>query len=306
MSRCSIAVTSPTPWAGWTALSPTWKSGDGAWGIGGMEPGGPGRPGGRVEVGRGGGAGGSMRGDGFATRLPFDFACEFDDMGVEGAGAMWAAEPEGAVRAMEVLEDGGAGCATIRGRPASMRGVKRSVARPGARGPAYVDLGARVLYWWRRPDGKRTHCPRYCGLAPRRLFVQPAGGDDFAAAPRARQRACRGRRPRARRASPFIAAPRRASQGSARPDDARGENRLPRRRPLVLHSRHRPPRHSRDQDVRRAGRVPQLGPEHGVPRAPGHRHDVRPRARRARGKVDWARLSRTRRSRPGRAGQIGR
>jgi hypothetical protein len=68
-----------------------------------------------------------MRGDGLATRLPFDFAWEFDDMDVGWAVAMWAAEPEGAVRAIGVLEDGGAGCATIRWRLTSMRGADSGV-----------------------------------------------------------------------------------------------------------------------------------------------------------------------------------
>lgn len=63
------------------------------------------------------------------------------DVGV--AEAMWAAEPVGAVRAIEVLEDGGAGCATIRWRLTSMRGSGfGSLARARGECPARVDLAA--------------------------------------------------------------------------------------------------------------------------------------------------------------------
>src|SRR5579864_669747 len=93
ISRCSIAVTSPTPCAGCTALSPTWKSGAGAWGMGGMDPGGPGRIGGLADCVRGGGGGGSTRGGGLlVTRFPFDFAGELEDIGVLAAEARGAAE----------------------------------------------------------------------------------------------------------------------------------------------------------------------------------------------------------------------
>ena len=68
--------------------------------MGGIEPGGPGRPGGLTEGARGGGAGGSIRGDGLASRLPLDFTCEFEDIGVRVVGPMGPAEPERAGRGM--------------------------------------------------------------------------------------------------------------------------------------------------------------------------------------------------------------
>jgi hypothetical protein len=73
-----------------------------------------------VEGARGGGAGGSIRGDGLATRLPFDFVWEFDDIGVRAVGASWAAEPERAGGGIEVLGNERAGSATISGRLASI------------------------------------------------------------------------------------------------------------------------------------------------------------------------------------------
>ena len=81
-------------------MSPTLKMGDGACGMTGMAPGGPGRPGGLEEAARGGGAGGSMRGGGLATRLPFDFAIEFGGIAVRVEGATWAVGPERAMRAI--------------------------------------------------------------------------------------------------------------------------------------------------------------------------------------------------------------
>lgn len=85
-----------------------------------MAPGGPGRPGGGLEgdAGRGGAAGGSTRGEGLASLLPFDFAAEFDALGVRVAG--WAGEPERTVRAIEVRGNERAASATIRWSPASM------------------------------------------------------------------------------------------------------------------------------------------------------------------------------------------
>src|SRR5579871_914984 len=56
-----MAVTSPTPCAGWTALSPTLKLGAGAGGGTwmAMPGGGPGRTDGRADIGAGGAGGGT-------------------------------------------------------------------------------------------------------------------------------------------------------------------------------------------------------------------------------------------------------
>src|ERR1700730_16229980 len=98
----------------------------------GMAPGGPGRPGGLEEAGRGGGAGGSMRGGGLATRLPFNFAIEFGCIEVRVEGSTWAAEPERAVRAKGGTRGNErAGSATIRWRPASMRAASPAPTRRG-------------------------------------------------------------------------------------------------------------------------------------------------------------------------------
>ena len=72
--------------------------------MGGIEPGGPGRPGGRFDGARGGGAGGSIRGEGLATRLPFDFAGEFDDIALAVVAPTVAPEPERAGRTIGVSE----------------------------------------------------------------------------------------------------------------------------------------------------------------------------------------------------------
>src|SRR5580704_4987838 len=102
MSRLSIAVTSPTPCEGCTALSPTLKSGAGTSGSGAMAipGGGPGRPDGRVRTICGGG-GGVMAGAGAAVADAEDPARR-GAAAAMGAAAALLAERFGSVLALDL------------------------------------------------------------------------------------------------------------------------------------------------------------------------------------------------------------
>src|SRR5579884_3957703 len=112
-----MAVTSPTPWAGCTALSPTWNAGAGGRGSWGARKGGaPGRT--EARVGPGGAEGGSVEGrsprsGGLDGRFMLGFAAGLEETASREGARARAAEPVG----VRVIGLGGrrpAGAATIR------------------------------------------------------------------------------------------------------------------------------------------------------------------------------------------------
>ena len=178
-----MAVTSPTPCAGCTALSPTLKSGDGACGICGMAPGGPGgsgRPEGRFERGpeclaEGGGLGGTeclaergglggteCRASGGALERGTAGSCRVPAAALEGAGA------GGVDGEATTLAGGGVTGATVAGRAGALSarfplGLAREAEATEARAP--TDRG-EVTELVRTVGGICLACAEVC--APRK------------------------------------------------------------------------------------------------------------------------------------------
>src|ERR1700678_26342 len=129
-----MAVTSPTPWAGCTALSPTLKGGAGRRGTGGVVRNPPGAPGrneprpGVTEMGATGGAGGGAEGrtggsDDFTGGLVLDFTGDF----VEATGCDTA-------RTAEPARAGGLMLVST-GERFERRAFREATASKGERGP---------------------------------------------------------------------------------------------------------------------------------------------------------------------------